>query len=174
MVFQAWNHLSAGRASAEGASQGRNNPGTSSAFCVLLRLDPVDLGRCLSLVWVRGPGRDGAALSWFPRLELLSLHQAKQILEPLTDAGYGNRLQVDPESRAQKARELAPGEIEKILGLPVYAVLPSELSGTARMLLGRKFAAGAQFNWVNRSCELAMRMAGIDEPAQPKKKFGLF
>ncbi len=68
-----------------------------------------------------------------------------------------------------KRSELAPGEIEKILGLPVYAVLPSsypelhECYSLGKLLPERSFL-GKQIR------ELAMRISGVEQPA--KKKFG--
>jgi Flp pilus assembly CpaE family ATPase len=88
------------------------------------------------------------------------------------DAGYGkDRLKLIL-NRVPKRSELAPGEIEKILGVPVYAVLPSsypelhECYSLGKLLPERSFL-GKQIR------ELAMRMAGLDEPVV-KKRFGLF
>jgi len=131
----------------------------------------IDLGRSLTRVGVAAlEEMDEAYL--VSTLEVPALHQAKQVLQILMDAGYGkDRLKLIL-NRVPKRSELAPGEIEKILGLPVYAVLPSsypelhECYSLGKLLPDRSFL-GKQIR------ELALRMAGIDEPAK-KKKFGLF
>ena len=51
-------------------------------------------------------------------LEVPALHQAKQVLQILMDAGYGKDRIKLILNRVPKRSELAPGEIEKILGLP--------------------------------------------------------
>ncbi|HTQ57042.1 MAG TPA: AAA family ATPase [Bryobacteraceae bacterium] len=131
----------------------------------------IDLGRSLTRVGVAAlEEMDEAYL--VSTLEVPALHQAKQVLQILMDAGYGkDRLKLIL-NRVPKRSELAPEEIEKILGLPVYAVLPSsypelhECYSLGKLLPERSFL-GKQIK------ELAMRMAGVDEQ-KPKKKFGLF
>jgi pilus assembly protein CpaE len=126
----------------------------------------IDLGRSLTRVGVAAlEEMDEAYL--VSTLEVPALHQAKQVLQILMDAGYGrDRLRLIL-NRVPQRSELAPGEIEKILGLPVYAVLPNSYSElhecySLGKLLPEKSYLGKQIR------ELAMRMAGIDE--QPKKK----
>jgi pilus assembly protein CpaE len=131
----------------------------------------IDLGRSLTRVGVAAlEEMDEAYL--VSTLEVPALHQAKQVLQILMDAGYGrDRLKLIL-NRVPKRSELAPGEIEKILGLPVYAVLPSsypELHECYSLgkLLPERSVLGKQLR------ELALRMAGIDE-TEKKKKFALF
>jgi pilus assembly protein CpaE len=131
----------------------------------------IDLGRSLTHVGVSALEElDEAFL--ITTLEVPSLHQAKQVLQILMDGGYGkDRLRL-VLNRVPKRWELAPGEIEGILGLPVYAVLPSsypelhECYSTGKLLpegsiLGRHIR------------EMARKMAGIEEPSK-KKKFWMF
>jgi pilus assembly protein CpaE len=131
----------------------------------------IDLGRSLTRVGVAAlEEMDEAYL--VSTLEVPALHQAKQVLQILMDAGYGkDRLKLIL-NRVPKRSELAPGEIEKILGLPVYAVLPSsypelhECYSLGKLLPERSFL-GKQIR------DLALRMAGVDEPPK-KKKFTMF
>jgi pilus assembly protein CpaE len=131
----------------------------------------IDLGRSLTRVGVAAlEEMDEAYL--VSTLEVPALHQAKQVLQILMDAGYGkDRLKLIL-NRVPKRSELAPGEIEKILGLPVYAVLPSsypelhECYSLGKLLPERSFL-GKQIR------ELALRMAGVDEPPK-RKKFSMF
>lgn len=105
-------------------------------------------------------------------LEVPALHQAKQVLQILMDGGYGrDRLRLIL-NRVPKRSELAPGEIEKILGLPVYAVLPSsypELHECYSMgkLLPEHSVLGKHIR------QLALRIAGVEEQ-QHKRKFLVF
>ena len=132
----------------------------------------IDLGRSLTRVGVAAlEEMDEAYL--VSTLEVPALHQAKQVLQILMDAGYGkDRLKLIL-NRVPKRSELAPGEIEKILGLPVYAVLPSsypelhECYSLGKLLPERSFL-GKQIK------ELAMRMAGVEAQEKTKKKFSFF
>jgi len=131
----------------------------------------IDLGRSLTRVGVSAlEEMDEAYL--VSTLEVPALHQAKQVLQILMDGGYGkDRLRLIL-NRVPKRSELAPGEIEKILGLPVYAVLPSsypELHECYSMgkLLPERSYLGRQIR------DLALRMTGAAEP-QKKKKFLVF
>ena len=131
----------------------------------------IDLGRSLTRVGVSAlEEMDEAYL--VSTLEVPALHQAKQVLQILMDGGYGkDRLRLIL-NRVPKRSELAPGEIEKILGLPVHAVLPScypELHECYSMgkLLPERSYLGKEIR------ALALRMAGIAEPPK-KKKFGMF
>jgi pilus assembly protein CpaE len=132
----------------------------------------IDLGRSLTRVGVAAlEEMDEAYL--VSTLEVPALHQAKQVLQILMDAGYGkDRLKLIL-NRVPKRSELAPGEIEKILGLPVYAVLPSsypELHECYSLgkLLPERSVLGKQIR------ELALRMAGVNDPQTKKNKFSAF
>jgi pilus assembly protein CpaE len=131
----------------------------------------VDLGRSLTRLGVAALEElDEAFL--VTTLEVPALHQAKQVLQILMDGGYGkDRLRLIL-NRVPKRWELAPGEIEKILGLPVYAVFPSsypELHECYSMgkLLPENSILGKHIR------ELAKRMAGVEEQPR-KKKYVLF
>ncbi|MCL4401923.1 MAG: AAA family ATPase, partial [Acidobacteria bacterium] len=59
-------------------------------------------------------------------LEVPALHQAKAIVQRLLDSGYGkNRLRL-VLNRVPKRLDVTPEEIEKMLGLPVYIMLPDD------------------------------------------------
>jgi len=131
----------------------------------------VDLGRSLTRAGAASlEEMDEAYL--VTTLEVPALHQAKQVLQILMDAGYGkDRLKLIL-NRVPKRSELAPGEIEKIMGVPVYAVLPScypelhECYSMGKLLPERSMLMQA-------IRDLSLRIAGVDQkPA--KKKFSLF
>jgi pilus assembly protein CpaE len=131
----------------------------------------VDLGRSLTRTSVSALEEvDEAYL--VSTLEVPALHQAKQLLQILSDGGYSkDRLHLIL-NRVPKRSDLEPGEIEKILGLEVYAVLPSsypELHECYSMgkLLPERSMLGKHIR------ELASRMTGLEEQ-QRKHKFLMF
>jgi pilus assembly protein CpaE len=131
----------------------------------------IDLGRSLTRAGAASlEEMDEAYL--VTTLEVPALHQAKQVLQILMDAGYGKDRVKLILNRVPKRSELAPGEIEKIMGLPVYAVLPScypELQECYSMgkLLPERSVLGQAIR------DLSLRIVGVDKkPA--KKKFSLF
>ena len=130
----------------------------------------IDMGRSLTREGV-GALEEMDEAYLISTLEVPALHQAKQVMQVLMDAGYGkDRLKLIL-NRVPKRSELAPGEIEKILGLPVYAVLPScypelhECYSVGKLLPERSVLATA-------IRELATRMAGLEQQPAAKKKFG--
>jgi len=131
----------------------------------------VDLGRSLTRAGVSALEEiDEAYL--VSTLEVPSLHQAKQVLQVLMDGGYGrDRLRLIL-NRVPKRSELAPGEIEKILGLPVYAVLPSSYPELHECYsMGKLLPENSYLGKHVR--QLALRIAGVEEQ-QRKKKFLVF
>jgi pilus assembly protein CpaE len=93
-------------------------------------------------------------------LDLPALHQAKQMAQTLMDSGYSqNRLHLILNRMPRRA-DLTPEEVQRILGLPVYASLPNDYQelfeayahGT---LLPPNSDLGQHF------AKLAMKIAGI-------------
>jgi pilus assembly protein CpaE len=102
-------------------------------------------------------------------LDVPALHQAKQIVQTLMNTGYArNRLRL-VLNRVPQRLEVTPEEIEKMFGIPVFAVLTDEYQdlydayAEGRLLSEGKLAR--QFK------SLSMKIAGIQEE---KKKFRLF
>ena len=129
----------------------------------------LDLGRSLNLA--SSPAIEEVDdLFLVTTLEVPALHQAKQIVHRLLDTGYGkNRLHL-LLNRAPKRYEITPEELEKMLGVPVYASIPSDYEDlnecySEGKLLDRNSNLGRHFT------RLAMRIAGVEEV---KKKFSLF
>jgi pilus assembly protein CpaE len=91
-----------------------------------------------------------------------ALHQSKQIIQTLLDSGYGkNRIRLIL-NRAPKRLDITPGELEKMLGVPIFCMIPNdypelyETYAEGRMLnrnsdLGKKIA------------KLAMKLANLEE-----------
>jgi pilus assembly protein CpaE len=134
----------------------------------------VDLGRSLGhLAMAALEEIDEACL--VTTLEVPALHQSKQIIQTLIDGGYGkNRIRLIL-NRAPKRLDVAPGELEKMLGVPIFAMIPNDYAelyetyAEGRML-NRNSELGKQIS------QLAMKLVNVEEEttAKPKKRFGLF
>jgi pilus assembly protein CpaE len=131
----------------------------------------VDLGRSLSRIAMAALEEiDETCL--VTTLEVPALHQAKQIIQTLMDSGYGkNRIRLIL-NRSPKRLEITPGELEKMLGVPIFCMIPNdypelyETYAEGRML-NRSSTLGKEIS------KLANKLAGIEEE-KTKKKFGLF
>jgi len=131
----------------------------------------VDLGRSLSRMAMAALEEiDEACL--VTTLEVPALHQSKQIIQTLLDGGFGkNRVKLIL-NRAPKRLDITPGELEKMLGVPIFCMVPNdypelyETYAEGRMLsrtsdLGRNMA------------RLAAKLGGLEEDSS-KKRFALF
>jgi pilus assembly protein CpaE len=108
-------------------------------------------------------------------LEVPALHQAKQIVQTLLDSGYGkNRIRLIL-NRTPKRLDIAPGELEKMLGVPIFSMIPNDYP--------ELYETYAEGRLLNRNSELsreiakfALKLASIEDDKQPgpKKRFALF
>lgn len=96
-------------------------------------------------------------------LDLPALHQAKLVCQTLMDYGFShNRLRLIL-NRMPKRSDLSSDEVERILGVPVYATLPNnypelfEAYAQGRLLPSNS-ELGQQFG------RLTMKIAGIEAP----------
>ena len=132
----------------------------------------VDLGRSLSHLSMAALEEiDEVCL--VTTLEVPALHQSKQIVQTLLDSGYGKgriRLLLN---RSPKRLDITPAELEKMLGLPIFAMIPNdypelyETYAEGRML-NRNSDLGKQI------ARLASKLSGMEEEKSGKKRFGLF
>lgn len=129
----------------------------------------LDLGRSLS------PSTTSAIeevddLFLVTTMEVPALHQTKVIVQKLTESGYGrNRLHLIL-NRAPKRFDLTLQELESMMGVPIYASIPSDYiplneSYSEGKLIGRGTSLGKHFT------RLAMSIAGVSDA---KKKFSVF
>src|SRR5450432_3731982 len=134
----------------------------------------VDLGRSLSRLGMAAlEDMDEACL--VTTLEVPALHQAKQIIQTLLDSGYGkNRIRLIL-NRAPKRLDITPGELEKMLGVPIFFMIPNDYP--------ELYETYAEGRMLNRNSELgkqiakmALKLAGleIDEKSSGKKRFFSF
>jgi pilus assembly protein CpaE len=132
----------------------------------------VDLGRSLSRIAMAALEEiDEACL--VTTLEVPALHQSKQIVQTLLDSGFGkNRIRLIL-NRSPKRLEIGPGDLEKMLGVPIFCMIPNdypelyETYAEGRML-SRNSELGKSMG------RLAAKLANLEEEKAPKKRFGLF
>jgi pilus assembly protein CpaE len=132
----------------------------------------VDLGRSLSHMAMAALEEiDEACL--VTTLEVPALHQSKQIIQTLLDSGYGkNRIRLIL-NRTPKRLDITPGELEKMLGVPIFCMIPNdypelyETYAEGRML-NRNSDLGKQI------AKLAIKLASLEEEKVGKKRFALF
>ena len=132
----------------------------------------VDLGRSLSHTAMAALEEiDEACL--VTTLEVPALHQSKQIIQTLLDSGYGkNRIRLIL-NRSPKRLDITPGELEKMLGVPIFCMIPNdypelyETYAEGRML-NRNSDLGKQI------ARLAVKLASLEEEKVGKKRFALF
>lgn len=99
-----------------------------------------------------------------------SLHQAKQMIQLLTESGYGSsqlRLMVN---RMPRRADVTLEELERMVGLPIYATLANDYSVLQEAFNEGRFLDGS--SPLGRDfARLAAKIAGIEVK---KKKFSLF
>ena len=130
----------------------------------------VDLGRSLSRMAMASLEEiDEACL--VTTLEVPALHQSKQIIQTLLDSGYGkNRIRLIL-NRAPKRLDITPGELERMLGIPIFCMIPNDYP--------ELYETYAEGRMLNRSSELgknitrlAMKLGNLeDESNKDKKRF---
>jgi pilus assembly protein CpaE len=98
-------------------------------------------------------------------LEIPALHRAKQILQKLTDSGYGrNRLRLVLNKLPQR-QDITPVEIEKMLGWPVYALLSDDSEALYESYSeGKLLPQSAKLS--RQVAQFARKIAGIAEPKE--------
>ena len=132
----------------------------------------VDLGRSLSRMAMAALEEiDEACL--VTTLEVPALHQSKQIVQTLLDSGYGkNRIKLIL-NRSPKRLDITPGELEKMLGLPIFCMVPNDYAE-----LYETYAEGRMLNRNSdlgkQMARLASKLASMGEEKTGKKKFALF
>jgi pilus assembly protein CpaE len=132
----------------------------------------VDIGRGLNTLTMNALEEiDDACL--VTTLEIPALHQAKQIVGVLADSGYPREHVRLILNRAPKRMEIEQGDLEKMIGVPVYATVPNnypELSGcySEGRLLGRNSKLGRYFGDISR------KLSGVEEEVKERRRFAFF
>ncbi|HEV2198372.1 MAG TPA: AAA family ATPase [Bryobacteraceae bacterium] len=105
--------------------------------------------------------------------EVPALHQAKQIIQILFDAGYGRSQFHLVLNRVTRRFDVTIEELESMLGVPVYATLSNDYNA-----LHDAFSEGRLLDGPSALADdferLAARIGGVPEPTSKKRKFSLF
>ena len=134
----------------------------------------VDLGRSLSRMCMAALDEIDE-LCLVTTLEVPALHQSKQIIQTLLDSGFGKNRVKMVLNRAPKRLDITPGELEKMLGTPIYFMVPNDYP--------ELYETYAEGRMLNRNSELgktmtrlAGKLANMDDesPTNGKKRFALF
>jgi pilus assembly protein CpaE len=132
----------------------------------------VDLGRSLSRMAMAALEEIDEACV-VTTLEVPALHQSKQVIQTLLDSGYGKQRIRLILNRAPKRLDITPGELEKMLGIPIFCMIPNDYAelyeayAEGRMV-GKNTDLGKQM------ARLAGKLASMDEGKETKKRFALF
>ncbi len=132
----------------------------------------VDLGRGLSRLAMAAL-EEIDEVCMVTTLEVPALHQCKQIVQTLLDSGYGkNRIRL-VLNRAPKRLDITPGELEKMLGIPIFGMVPNDYPELYETYAeGRMLNHGSELG--KQIARLAGKLAGLEDEKTAKKKFGLF
>ena len=136
----------------------------------------VDLGRSLSRMAMAAM-EETDEVCLVTTLEVPALHQSKQIIQTLLDTGFGkNRIRM-VLNRAPKRLDITPGELEKMLGVPIFAMIPNDYPELYETYAeGRMLSTGSDLG--KQIAKMASKLASLkDETAESssgKKRFSLF
>jgi pilus assembly protein CpaE len=131
----------------------------------------VDLGRSLSRLALAALEEiDEVCL--VTTLEVPALHQAKNIIQTLLDTGYGKGRIKLILNRAPKRLDITPGELEKMLGVPIFCMVPNDYPELYETYAeGRMLSRNSELG--RNMARLAAKLGGLEEEAN-KKRFALF
>jgi pilus assembly protein CpaE len=132
----------------------------------------VDLGRSLTRMGMSALEEIDEACV-VTTLEVPALHQCKQIIQTLLDGGYGKSKVKLVLNRSPKRLDIAPSELEKMLGLPIFFMIPNDYP--------ELYETYAEGRMLNRNSDLgkqiakfAAKLANVEEEkpvVSTKKKF---
>jgi pilus assembly protein CpaE len=135
----------------------------------------VDMGRSLNVLSMNAlEEMDEACL--VTTVEIPALHQAKQIVGVLLDSGFPRTRLRLVLNRVPKNLEITTGELETMIGVPVYAMVPNNYPElyecySEGKLLSRGSKLGRQIG------EISRKLAGIgeeEEEPRARRRFALF
>jgi pilus assembly protein CpaE len=135
----------------------------------------VDLGRSLSRMCMAAMD-EVDDLCLVTTLEVPALHQCKQIIQTLLDSGFGKQRLKLILNRSPKRLDITPGELEKMLGTPIFAMVPNDYPE-----LYETYAEGRMLNRTSElgkhMTKLAMKLSGMEDDSGgggKSKRFGIF
>jgi len=135
----------------------------------------VDLGRSLSRMAMAAL-EETDEVCLVTTLEVPALHQSKQIIQTLLDTGYGKQRIRMVLNRAPKRLDITPNELEKMLGVPIFGMVPNDYPELYETYAeGRMLSPGSELG--KQIAKLAAKLASLkEEPAEGsgKRKFSFF
>lgn len=132
----------------------------------------VDLGRGLNPLLLNALDEVDQAFL-VTTLDVPALHQVQQIIRNLLDSGYSQERLRLLLNRVPKAPDVMPGELEGLLGIPVFSMLPDDHGAIYEAYAeGQLLPASSYLG--RHLAKLAASIAGIQEQPQGKKKFSIF
>ncbi|MDP3001368.1 MAG: AAA family ATPase [Bryobacterales bacterium] len=102
-------------------------------------------------------------------MEVPALHQTKTILRALLDGGCERQRLRVLLNRMPKRSEVSLEDLDRMLGVPIYATIPNDYPALYEAYSGGKLLP-TDSNLGRHFARVAMRMAGV-EPKQKKKRF---
>lgn len=131
----------------------------------------VDLGRGLNPLSL-GALEEIDEILLVTTLEVPTLHLAKHVIETTLNIGFRrDRLHLIL-NRAPRQSELTPDDLQRLLGVPLYKILPDEYQALYEAFSDRKLV-GADTKIGKHLTELAAKIAGLPED-RTRRKFSLF
>jgi pilus assembly protein CpaE len=146
-------------------------PGVLQFARTLYPATVVDLGRFLTMGAMSAMTELDQTLI-VTTLDVLALHHARKIVESLLEAGYARERVGLVINRVTSQRDLEPEDVEKLLGIPITAVLPDDTAALHEAYPeGRLLRPDSKL--YQHIVRLGRRVAGLPE-TQQKKKFLFF
>ncbi len=131
----------------------------------------VDLGRSVNALSL-GMLEEIDDLYLVATSDIPSLHQCKQVVQALLDTGYNRQRLHLVMNRMPKRSDLAPGELQRLLGVPIFEALPNDYPAL--------YEAYAEGNLLPGSSDLgksmnglASKITGVQVKEKPKSKSSL-
>ncbi|MBI2685865.1 MAG: hypothetical protein HYX27_06095 [Acidobacteria bacterium] len=131
----------------------------------------VDLGRFLTMGALSAMSELDQTLI-VTTLDVLALHHARKIVESLLDAGYARERIGLVVNRVTSQRDLEPEDVEKLLGVPITAVLGDDSTSLHEAYPEGKLLM-SDSRLYQQIVRMARKLAGVPE-TQQKKKFLFF
>ena len=131
----------------------------------------VDLGRGLNPLVLGGLEEVDEAFL-ITTLDVPALHQVKQIVQSLSDHGYGRARLRMILNRVPRNPDVLPAELEKLLGISAYSMLPDDYASIYEAYAEGQLLSSST-NLGRHLARLAGKLAGINEQ-ESKKRFSLF
>ncbi|HUQ93162.1 MAG TPA: hypothetical protein VM120_15880 [Bryobacteraceae bacterium] len=102
-------------------------------------------------------------------LDIPALHQTKHIVNVLRDLGYGQQRLRLVLNRMPRRHEITVGELEAMLGLAAYGILPADEEALTEAYADKKLAS-RESAFGKGIAQLASKISGL-QPTKSKNKF---